>query len=278
MFTNLWDSLKDWFPHVVAAIAVLVFGLWLSKYLARAISKVIDRSNMDKTVRSFLSHALRIFINIIIVLTAASVAGIPITTFIGMLSAATVAIGLAFKDSLSNVASGILLMLSRPFEVGDSVTIDNFSGVVQSIDIMFSTFLMYDNRMVVMPNSTVISSTIINISVKPTRRLDLVLNIDTDNDPAFVLDVLKDLVAKDKVILKDPKPTIAVREFGKDFFVIICYVWCKSEAFYDLQYRLNIEIAEAFKNQNIHLARTQLVLQQQDEIADSTAQQEEKQQ
>ncbi|MDL2220328.1 mechanosensitive ion channel family protein, partial [Eubacteriales bacterium OttesenSCG-928-N14] len=214
MSEQLWNQVKQWLPNLGYALLVLLLGLWLSKYLSKGINKLMDKSHIDRTVKSFLHRAIRIILNIIVIISAAGILGIPVTTFVGMMSAATVAIGLAFRDSLSNVAAGILLMLSRPFAVGDNVIINSYNGVVQSIEIMYSTILTFDNKLIVMPNSTVIASTITNISARPTRRLELTVLLDSTAQPNAAIALMRDIVSKNKLAQKDPAPIIAIDSFG----------------------------------------------------------------
>lgn len=257
---TIWERIQGFLPHVLSAGLILILGLWLSKYISRLINRLMDSTHIDRTVKTFLHTTVRVVINIIVIISAASTLGIPVSTFVGMASATTVAIGLAFRDSLSNVAAGILLMLSRPFAVGDNVIINGNNGIVQSIEIMYSTMLTFDNKLVVMPNSSVIASTVTNISARPTRRLELTYSIDAKADVSLAMKLIKQATKDDERVLSDPAPTVAIDAFGKDYYSVICYAWCYNGVYSELKYALNGAIADAFSKHNIALAATRITI------------------
>ena len=177
--------------------------------------------------------------------------GIKTTSFLAILGAAGLAVGLALKDSLSNFASGVMLILFHPFKVGDAVTAAGISGTVVRIDIFNSVIHTWDNQKVIIPNSMITSDIITNINANPTRRIDLTIGIGYDDDVGEAKAVLEQLVQAEQRILADPAPTVALAEFGDSSINLVARPWVRTEEYWSVRFDLMEKIKRAFDERNI---------------------------
>lgn len=243
------------------SVLILVVG----RYIVKAIIKLFLRSklaeNLNEAAVGFTKSALSFVLNIVLLLTVAAVLGVPMTSIIALLSSAALAIGLALQGGLSNFAGGIILIVFRPFDVGDYIVCAGAEGTVQKISIFYTTLITPDNQRVVIPNSNVTSNTVTNVAVEGTRRLDINVNVTPDSDIDLALDVLKNKVAVDSRIIDKDAPFSAVTGYGSGCLILSLRVWCTSDDFWGLKYDLTKKIPEAFAEAgNIKIAKPVLEL------------------
>jgi small conductance mechanosensitive channel len=190
LLANLGETLQQltgpwllaWAGRIVAALLIFLIGRWVSKRIAAAVARATGRAGMDETLTKFLNSVVYMTLLVLVVLTAVGQLGVPMTNFLAILGAAGLAVGLALKDSLSNFSSGVMLILFRPFKVGDYVEAGGIAGTVDSISIFNTIFKTPDNRVITVPNSLIYAGTITNYSAMATRRIDLVFGIGYDDD------------------------------------------------------------------------------------------------
>jgi small conductance mechanosensitive channel len=246
---------QDWLiangPNVFAAIIILVVGRWIVKWVTLLIRKAFARSGMDETLIRFLDRFLYYILLIAVILAAADQVGIETTSFLAILGAAGLAIGLALKDSLSNFASGVMLILFKPFAVGDAVTAGGVSGSVQRIDIFNTIINTWDNQKVIVPNSKITADIITNINANDTRRIDLVIGISYDDDTGKAKSLLTELVQADSRILAEPAPKIALAEFADSSINIVVRPWVNTLDYWDVRFDLMDRIKQVFDENNI---------------------------
>ena len=252
------DYLKlahDWFlangPNLLSAIIIIVLGRWLIKWITLLIRKAFTKSGMDETLVRFLDKLLYYTLLIAVILAAADQVGIKTTSFLAILGAAGLAVGLALKDSLSNFASGVMLILFQPFRVGDAVTAGGVSGSVERIDIFNTVINAWDNQKIIVPNSKITADTITNINANPTRRIDLVIGIGYDDDVEKAKSLLQELVHSDSRILPDPPPKIALAEFADSSINIVVRPWVNTSEYWDVRFDLMDRIKPVFDEHNI---------------------------
>lgn len=238
-------------PNLIAAIAIVVFGRWLVQWIAILIRKALTKSGMDLTLIHFLEKLVFYTLFIAIFIAAADQVGIKTTSFLAILGAAGLAVGLALKDSLSNFASGVMLILFNPFKVGDAVTAGGVSGSVVRIDIFHTIINTWDNQKVIVPNSKITSDIITNINANPTRRIDLTIGIGYDDDVDEAKSILQQLMQEDQRILADPKPQIALAEFGDSSINIVVRPWVVTQEYWDVRFDLLERIKQVFAKRNI---------------------------
>ena len=243
--------------------------LWQSKICLYALIAQLDRaSGYGPEGREFESSSARheksncvlqlLTLHIIIILSALSTLGISTSGLLAALSAAAVAVALALKDSLSSIAGGIILLLTRRFQTGDYVCINGESGNVVQIDMMHTVLKTLDNRHVVIPNSIVVNSQVVDYSSEETRRLDLTFSVSYDNDTEAVKRVITDTVLADSAVFKDPAPFVGITEYAASSVDFTAQVWCKTSDYLSLSFRLREEMRAAFDENGISIPYNQL--------------------
>jgi len=246
---------KDWLiangPGVLVAIAILVIGRWLAIWLASVGRKAMAEGGVEDTLSRFLGKIIYYGLLTAVVIAAADQVGIKTTSFLAILGAAGLAIGLALKDSLSNFASGVMLILFRPFVVGDYVTAGGVSGTVQQIDIFSTIFLTVDNQKIIVPNAGITSGVITNVNAEPTRRIDLIVGIGYDDDIRKAKNTLEELVRADERIIEDPAPTVAVSELADSSVNLIVRPWVQTGDYWSVRLDLIEKIKLTFDEKGI---------------------------
>lgn len=254
-YTQYIQLAKDWListgPNILAALAILIIGRWLVKWVSYLIKKAFIQAKMDETLVRFLEKLIYYILLITVVLAAADQVGIKTTSFLAILGAAGLAIGLALKDSLSNFASGVMLILFQPFKVGDAINVAGVTGKVQRIDIFSSILTTPDNQKIIIPNSKITTDVITNITANATRRIDLIIGISYDDDVKEAKAALEDIIKSDTRILSDPAPTIALGELGASSLDLVVRPWVKTEEYWDVRFDLTEKIKYVFDEKGL---------------------------
>ena len=244
--TFFTDKGLDFGLNLLAALAIFVIGRWIAKAIIGFVKKLMKRGNVDETLVKFLVHLLYALLLAMIVLAALDRLGVDTTSFTAIVAAAGLAIGFALKDSLANFASGVMLIMFKPFKVGDFVDAGGSSGVIEEIRI-FNTFMRTgDNVQIIIPNSQITGGTITNYSAKDTRRIDLVVGCGYGDDLKEVKNFLTQLVAGDERILDDPAPVIAVDELANSSINFVVRPWVKSADYWTTRWDLTEKIKLGF--------------------------------
>ena len=221
---------------VLAALAILLVGRIVAGWGRRLTEKMLGRSRTDEIVIGFVGSIVYIGLMVFVVLAALGQLGIQTTSFIAILGAAGLAIGLALQGSLANFASGFLLIIFRPFKVGDFIEAAGVSGSVEAIQIFTTTLKTPDNKAVIVPNSAIYDGNITNYSAKETRRVDLLVGVSYDADLAQVKQILRDIAAKDERVLADPAPVIAVSELADNSVNLVMRMWGKTADYWGIYF------------------------------------------
>lgn len=222
--------------RVLAALAILFFGRIAAKWMRRIAVKMMTKGNADPMIVSFVGSIIYVALMVFVVLAALGQVGIQTTSFIAILGAAGLAIGLALQGSLSNFAAGFLLIMFRPFKVGDFVEGAGVAGVVEAIQIFTTTMRTGDNKTVIVPNSKLLDDNIINYSAKETRRVDLTVGVSYDADLAKVKQILADIAAKDERVKTDPEPMIAVSELADNSVNLVMRMWTNTSDYWGVYF------------------------------------------
>jgi len=236
---------------IVGAILIFIIGKWLARYLSKLLGKILKKNNMDETLTSFLGNITYYSLLLMVLIAAAGQLGINTTSFLTIVGAAGLAVGLALKDSLSNFASGVMIIMFRPFKVGDVVTAGGQTGKVESIAIFNTVLNTPDNQMVIVPNSSITADVITNINAKSTRRIDLVVGIGYDDNIGEAKSTLEDLIKTDSRILSDPAPTIAVSELADSSVNFVVRPWVKTADYWTVRFDLTEKIKLMFDEKSI---------------------------
>lgn len=258
----VWAWISAYSVNIIGAFLIFIVGKWLARRISNLLSKLLQKNDIEPTLVNFLTSLSYYTLVVLVVVAAAGRLGINTTSFLTILGAAGLAVGLALKDSLSNFAAGVMLVLFRPFTIGDVVSTAGITAKVEKITI-FNTFLCSpDNQLIIVPNNKIISDVITNINAKDTRRIDLVVGISYDDDMAQTKDILQGLAAADNRILGDPAPTIAVAELADSSVNLVFRPWVKSGDYWDVRFDLTEKIKNSldeagisipFPQQDVHL-------------------------
>lgn len=242
-----------WGTKIVMALLVFIVGRWIVKLLVKALQKVMTKGNVDQMLVSFLGNIAYSALLAVVVLAALEQLGVNTTSALAILGAAGLAVGLALKDSLTSFAAGVMLIIFRPFKLGDFVEAGGEAGVVEEIRIFHTMIKTGDNREVTMPNAQIYSGTIINYSARSTRRIDLVIGIGYDDDIKKARDLINQVLEAEATVLKDPSPTVMVLELGASSVDFAVRPWVKSGDYWTTRAALLEAIKDAFDKEGVSI-------------------------
>jgi small conductance mechanosensitive channel len=235
---------SSWGLQVVGAVAVLVVGRFICGALRRGTRRALERSSVDATLIPFLSSGVYYMALTVVVLAVLNLFGIQTASVIAVLGAAGLAVGLAMQGTLSNFSAGVMLLVFRPFKLGDYVEAAGTAGSVQEIGIFSTTLHTPDNVKITVPNSAMYGGTIKNYSANDTRRNDLVVGISYDDDIAKARETIQKVLTADSRVLADPEPVVAVAELGDSSVNLVVRPWCRSEDYWALRFDLTRALKE----------------------------------
>jgi len=250
---KIWELTTIYGLKVVAAIAVLIVGRWVAKWLTGFTEKLMNKRQVDPTIVSFVANMMYIALLVFVVLAALGQLGIQTTSFIAVIGAAGLAIGLALQGSLSNFAAGFLMIIFRPFKVGDFIEGGGVAGTVEKIQIFTTQLATPDNKTIIIPNAKLSGDNIVNYSAKGTRRVDLVFGIGYGDDIDKARKIITDVIENDARVLKDPPPTIAVMELADSSVNFAVRPWVKSPDYWDLLFDVTETIKKRFDAEGISI-------------------------
>ena len=238
---------STWGLSVLGAIAVLVVGRWIAGKLRKATASALERGNVDASLVPFVSSAIYYVALTVVVIAVLNLFGIETTSLIAVLGAASLAVGLALQGTLSNFAAGTMLLLFRPFRVGDYIEAAGSSGTVSEIGVFTTILNTPDNVMVTVPNSAISGETIRNYSANPTRRIDLVMGISYDDDIRVAMQAMRDCLRANESVLDDPEPQIAVCELADSAVNLVVRPWVQAAKYWDVRFELTRALKETLE-------------------------------
>ncbi len=238
---------------VLGALATLVIGIWIAKWLAKTSGKLLDKRSVDPTLTKFVTSLLKITLITFVIISAISQVGMETTSFIAIIGAAGLAIGFALQGSLSNFASGVMLIIFKPIKLGDYIEGGGASGTVETIGIFVTTLVTPDNKVIIIPNSSLTGSNIVNYSAKDTRRVDMVFGIGYGDDIDKAKNVIKSVIDNDSRILEDPAPKIVVSELADSSVNFNVRPWVNSGDYWGVYFDVTEQIKKKFDEQNISI-------------------------
>ena len=247
-----------WGIKIALALVIFYVGRMVVSIVVRSVEKLMLGREMDVILVKFLTSILRWVLLLFVVVAALSQLGIDTTSLVALLGAAGLAIGLSLQSSLSNFASGVMLILFRPFTKGDFVEAGGASGVVEKISILTTTMTTPDNKEVIVPNSSVFSNNITNYSARPTRRIDMVFGISYDDDIRKAKQVLEEIIAADDRVLADPAPTIALSELADSSVNFVVRPWVNAADYWAVLFDTNEQVKLRFDAEGISIPYPQM--------------------
>lgn len=253
------EKLLDYAPNLLYALLIFLIGFLIIKLIVKILRKAFEKSPVENTAASFLISLVRSVLYVILIVMILSQLKVPMSSIVAALGTAGLAIGLALRDSLSNVAGGFIVMFNRPFKAGDYVEINGNQGVVNQITILYTKLLTIDNKAIMIPNGKVASATIINYTQEELRRLELTFHISYSADHKAAEKVILDTVKSNPLSLTKPdEPFVKVSSHASNSLDLILRVWVKSENYWDLRFDLLAEVKDAFDKEKIEIPYNQL--------------------
>ena len=232
--------------NILGAIVILIVGIIVIRLVMKALRKLKGFEKLDQTMTRFILNFIKWALYVMLIIAVIGLLGVPMAEVIAVLASAGVAVGLALQGALSNLAGGILLMILRPFKVGDYVDAGGASGFVHSINLFYTVILTIDNKRVTVPNGNLMNANVTDYTAEPKRRVDLVFACAKSEKPAEIQQCILDAVANSKYALQDPEPFARISGGTNESMEFTVRVWCNTEDYWDLYFELNQIIVEAF--------------------------------
>ncbi|MEC8825366.1 MAG: mechanosensitive ion channel domain-containing protein [Verrucomicrobiota bacterium] len=254
------NYLVPWGTNIGFALLILISGIILSKWFVKLVCRGMRRAKIDDMLVDFVTSLLKWALYFVFIIAALNRLGVPTTSFIAVLGAAGLAIGLALKDSLQNFAAGVMLIIFRPFKTGDFIQAGGAEGVVENVHIFSTTMRTPDNREIILPNGDIFGGKIVNNNARGTRRIDLVIGVGYDDDLRKAKQVLEGVLAVEERLLKDPEPLIAVGELGASSVDILVRPWVKTTDYFATKCALTENIKLALDDAGISIPFPQMDL------------------
>jgi small conductance mechanosensitive channel len=248
-------KLQEWVTlygiKVIAALAILILGRWIAKGIRNLFKKILTKRKIDATVVTFIGNLVYMLLITFVILAALAQLNIQTTSFIAVIGAAGLAIGLALQGSLANFAAGFLMIMFRPFKAGDYIEGGGTAGIVEAISVFTTQLITPDNKLIIIPNAKLMGDNIINYSAKETRRVDMVFGVGYDDDLQKVKQVLQDIIEKDSRIMKDPAPLIVVSELADSTVNFAVRIWVKTADYWNVFFGTTETVKNRFDAEGI---------------------------
>lgn len=243
---------------IALAIITLVVGLLIIKRFGNFLEKQVKKSHIDNTLKPFITSVVSTVLKVLLGISVVKILGVDTTSFVAVLASAGLAIGLAFQGTLANFAGGVLLLTLRPFKVGDYIEANGYAGTVESIQVLYTNIVTVDNKVVYVPNGSLSNASIINYSIKDTRRVDLSFGVGYETDTKRVQEVLKEVVQEHVLVLKTPEPFVRMSEHGDSAIVFVVRAWVNAGDYWTVYFDLIESVKNRFFEENISIPFPQM--------------------
>lgn len=255
-----WCVSAGW--NILGAIVIYVVGRYVIGFVKKLTRNLLEKRKVEASVKTFLLSFVNITLTILLLIAIAARLGIETTSFAALLASAGVAIGMALSGNLNNLAGGLIILLLKPFKVGDFIEGQGQMGTVKAIQIFHTIITTVDNKEVFIPNGALSSGSVINYNINPTRRLEWVIGVEYNEDYDKVEAVIRQIIAEDARILPDPAPFVALKELADSSVNIIIRCWVKGADYWDVNFDMNRRIYTTFNQQGISFPFPQLTVHQ----------------
>ena len=263
-FNNLFDKLFEWSAtglfKLIVGFIIISIGFKIIKRLVNHFIRFLEKREVDITLLRFLRSLISAALRIALIMPVLAYWGIDLTGIAALVASAGVAIGLALQGSLSNFAGGFIILLIRPFKVGDFIETGVYSGEVEQIGLFYTTLKTVDNKQVLIPNGILSNGSLINYSANPTRRVDLMFSVGYDSDTSHVKRILTNIVKSHGLILKEPEPLIRMNAHGPSSIDFVVRAWCNTQDYWTVYFDLLEEVKLVFDKENISIPYPQMDL------------------
>jgi small conductance mechanosensitive channel len=262
LFNVNWDQISElvysYGPKVIGAIVVLLIGLWVIKMITKGFGRMMKKKDTDPSLQGFLKSMVSIMLKVLLFISVMGMVGIQATSFIAIIGAAGLAIGLALQGTLQNFAGGVIILLFKPYKVGDFVDGAGHMGTVKEIKIFTTILNTPDNKLIIIPNAQLSNASLTNFSALETRRVDFTFGIGYGDDYDKAKEVLLGLIQADDRILKDPEPFIALSGLGDSSVNIVVRVWAKGADYWGIYFDMNEKVYKTFSQQGLSIPFPQM--------------------
>ncbi len=245
-------------PVILAAIAIVVIGFIISNFIGKLVVKGLRVKGVDASIHSFIRTVVTLILKFVFILSALSTLNIDVNSFITALGAAGITAGIGLQSSISQLASGIQILANHPFKAGDYVDLGSVCGTVQEIKMMYTVLVTIDNKRVIVPNSTITTSNIINYNAENRRRIDLSFAVSYDTDIEKAREAILEVVKSNNLIYTEPAPVVAVKEHGASAIVFACLIWCSTNDYWNIYYYMQEGVKLSFDKHGIEIPFNQL--------------------
>ncbi|MEA1975432.1 MAG: mechanosensitive ion channel [Bacillota bacterium] len=236
---------------ILGSMIVLFFALKIVNRITKLLKTALIKAKYDETIINFLAPTIRISLKVIVIISIVNYLGVETTSLLAIIGGASFAVGLAFQGSLSNFAGGVLLLILKPFKIGDVVNVNGIAGTVKSISIFYTYLTSFDNKLEIIPNSSITNSSLTNFSANDTRRIAIKIGVEYGTDINLVKEAVKKIVNSNDKILDDPAYFVGLSEFGDSSLNFNIRVWVKTSDYWNVFYQLNEDINNTFNEMEI---------------------------
>ena len=257
-FQSLGNAILAAIPTIILAVIVLIIGLIVSKLTLALLSKGLSRTKLELTVTKFTTQMAKIVLYTLLITIVLNILGIPATSIVTVIGTAGVAIGLALQNSLSNVAGGFLLMITKPFKIGDYIITNGVEGTVSQISILHTRLNSGSNQAIFVPNGLAINATIINNNGNDTRRVDMTFSISYNDDFKTAQAIILGLIENHPLVLKENEPLVRMKEHSESAIIIVARAWCNTSDYWTVYYDITEQVRAAFIENGIEIPFNQL--------------------
>lgn len=248
--------------HILKAVIVFLVGRFLIRMLNRLVRRLMDKRNVDISIKTFVRSLVNILLTVLLIISVVGALGVETTSFAALLASAGVAVGMALSGNLQNFAGGLVILLFKPYKVGDWIDAQNVSGTVKEIQIFHTILTTADNKLIYVPNGALSSGVVTNYSNQTTRRVEWIVGVDYGEDYNKVEKVVREVLAADKRILDDPAPFIALHALDASSVNVVARVWVNSTDYWGVYFDINKAIYATFNEQGINFPFPQLTVHQ----------------
>ena len=251
--SDIYDLVITYGLKILYAVIVLLVGLWVIKVITRSIHNLMDKKAIDASLRPFLKSIVSMTLKVVLLITVLGIVGVEMTSFIAILGAAGLAVGLALSGTLQNFAGGVIILMFKPFKVGDFVEVQDYMGVVKEIQIFSTIIITVDNRVVIIPNGGLSTGSLINYSALPTRRVDLTFGIGYSDDIDKTKALIHRLADEHELVLNSPATFIAISELADSSVNFTVRLWVKTADYWTVYFDMIEKVKKAFDKEGISI-------------------------
>ena len=265
-WSNIWGTITDFFSsnvwNIVSFFAALIIGIVLIKVIIVVMKKVLTRTKVEEVARNFILAIIKFVLWLILILILLSIMGVQLTGVITALSAAILAVGMALQDNISNIANGIVIVVTKMFKKGDYITVGDKEGNIVEINFLFTTLFTPDNKKITIPNSTIVNSAVVNAGANPKRRVNFTFPVAYESDVEKVKSIVIDVMTSCGKVYLDPAPFCKLKEFGASSIDFFANCWCDSPDYWDVYYYVMENVFNEFKKNGISIPFQQVEVRQ----------------